>query len=253
MPGRARPPATPPATPPAMGEESLRRDLGRAIEELDQLAYVVSHDLRQPLRAIGSYVVLLEQELEGRLSGDAARFIGFVEDGVRRMDALIVDLLAYSRIGRSGETGRVDCGAALTAALAALAPDIAAAGAKVTLATPMPEIRGDESEVERLFAELVGNALKYRSPERPLVIVISCADTGGDWEFRVADNGVGIPSEHAERVFGIFQRLHARHEFPGTGIGLALCRKIVIGHGGTIAVDPPSGPGCVLRFTLPKG
>ncbi|RAU20980.1 PAS domain-containing sensor histidine kinase [Paramagnetospirillum kuznetsovii] len=232
--------------------DGLIRELWRSNEELEQFAYVASHDLRQPLRVVGSYVSLMEEELQGNLNGDAQEYMAFVRDGVRRMDRLINDLLTYSRVGRIATDKQVSMCRALDAAIADLQFEIEDSGGAVRILGELPSVLGDESELERLFQNLIGNAVKYRSPDRPPLIEVGCKDLGEAWKVVVTDNGIGIPAEHAERVFGIFQRLHARNEFDGTGVGLAIAKKIVERHGGTIWVEPSDGEGASLSFTWPK-
>ncbi|KIL99996.1 Phytochrome two-component sensor histidine kinase Cyanobacterial phytochrome B [Paramagnetospirillum magnetotacticum MS-1] len=233
--------------------DGLIRELWRSNEELEQFAYVASHDLRQPLRVVGSYVSLLEEELVGSLGGESLEYMGFVRDGVRRMDRLITDLLAYSRVGRVGGDAPFPVAEAVESALSDLQIEIEDSGAVVSVTSTLPTLYGDRGEMERLFGNLIGNALKYRRPDEAPRVSVECEDLGGEWLFRVRDNGIGIPPEHAERVFGIFQRLHARDEYEGTGVGLAIVKKIVDRHGGSARVEPQDGPGTVLAFNWPKG
>lgn len=232
--------------------DALVLELRRSNEELEQFAYVASHDLRQPLRTVRSYMTLIEEAIDDKLEGDTREFMDFIRDGVRRMDALITDLLTYSRVGRSSTDAPVDMGRAADLAIMDLQGEIDEAGALVSVPSRMPVVLGDSGEMARLFQNLIGNALKYRSRERAAAVSVSYQDRGGQWEFTVADNGIGIPPEHAERVFGIFQRLHARDEYEGTGIGLAICRKVVERQGGRIWFTPASAGGTELHFTLPK-
>ncbi len=232
--------------------DGLIRELWRSNEELEQFAYVASHDLRQPLRVVGSYVSLMEEELQGNLNGDALEYMTFVRDGVRRMDRLITDLLTYSRVGRTSTDQPVSMGKAAEAAVTDLQFEIEDSGASVKTVGEPPMVLGDESEMERLFQNLIGNAIKYRRPDQPPQVMVGYEDQGELWRVSVSDNGIGIPPEHAERVFGIFQRLHARNEFEGTGVGLAIAKKIVERHGGTIKVEPREGNGTTLAFTWPK-
>lgn len=232
--------------------DALVLELRRSNEELEQFAYVASHDLRQPLRTVRSYMTLIEEAIDDKLEGDTREFMDFIRDGVRRMDALITDLLAYSRVGRSSTDAPVDMGRAADLAIMDLQGEIDAASAQVIVPPRMPVVLGDSGEMARLFQNLIGNAVKYRNQDCPTVVTVSYADRGGQWEFTVTDNGIGIPLEHAERVFGIFQRLHARDEYEGTGIGLAICRKVVERQGGRIWFTPAPDGGTVLRFTLPK-
>lgn len=232
--------------------DALVLELRRSNEELEQFAYVASHDLRQPLRTVRSYMTLIEESLDDRLDGETREFMDFIRDGVRRMDALITDLLAYSRVGRASTDQPVDTGRAVDLALMDLQGEVDESGARIALPAKMPVVSGDAGEMARLFQNLIGNAVKYRNPGHPPQVVVSVADQGETWEFRVADNGIGIPPEHAERVFGIFQRLHARDEYEGTGIGLAICRKVVERQGGRIWVSDNRDGGTVFHFTWPK-
>ena len=232
--------------------DALVLELRRSNEELEQFAYVASHDLRQPLRTVRSYVSLIEESLDDKLDGETREFMDFIRDGVRRMDALITDLLAYSRVGRAGKDQPVDTGRAANLAIVDLQSEVDDCGAHVHLPDKMPVVLGDAGELTRLFQNLIGNAVKYRSPENRPEVTVTVVDNGELWEFTIADNGIGVPPEHAERVFGIFQRLHARDEYEGTGIGLAICRKVVERQGGRIWVEPNPGGGTVFHFTWPK-
>jgi light-regulated signal transduction histidine kinase (bacteriophytochrome) len=221
----------------------------RSNEELTQFAYVASHDLQEPLRMVDSYLGLIEHRYKGKLDADADIFIGFAVDGARRMKRLIDDLLVYSRVNtRCFEIGRVDCNEALADVLEVLAEQ--AAGAEIE-AGKLPVIEADLAQVERLFANLIGNALKFRS-EHPPRIAISARRTGALWEFAVSDNGIGIEPEFREKVFEIFARLHNRDQYEGSGIGLAACKRIVDLHGGTIHAEAAPGGGSTFRFTLPQ-
>ncbi|MGE5506400.1 MAG: sensor histidine kinase [Actinomycetota bacterium] len=231
---------------------ALVRELRRSNEELEQFAYVASHDLRQPLRVVGSYVTLIEEALEGSLDDETREYMDFARDGVRRMDLLITDLLTYSRVGRTATDGPVDIDQAIQGAIADLQIEIEESGARVSVAQDMPVVMGDTLEMVRLFQNLIGNAIKYRRPDVPPEVQIFCTEEDGNWSFAVTDNGIGVPAEHSERVFGIFQRLHARDVYEGTGIGLAVCRKIVERHGGAIRVEARDGPGTTVRFTWPR-
>lgn len=224
--------------------------LQRSNEELTQFAYVASHDLQEPLRMVDSYLGLIEHRYKGRLDADADIFIGFAVDGARRMKRLIDDLLVYSRVNtRTFEIGQVDCGEALGAVLEVLGDQIAQAGAEIAVG-PLPVIEADQSQVERLFANLIGNALKFRSAHPPY-IAVSARRVGAMWEFAVSDNGIGIEPEFREKVFEIFARLHNRDQYDGSGIGLAACKRIVDLHGGTIRAEAGAGRGSTFRFTLP--
>jgi PAS domain S-box-containing protein len=227
-------------------EEELRR----SNEELERFAYVASHDLQEPLRTVASYVQLLARRYGDRLDTDATEFIGYAVDGVHRMQRLIEDLLAYSRVGtRAAEPTRTDAGAALGAALDGLHALIAETEARVTYER-LPVVLADRGQVEQLFANLIGNALKFRNTAPPAV-AISAERSGAWWVFRLRDNGIGIDPQYVDRIFVLFQRLHGRDEHPGTGIGLAICKKIVERHGGRIWVESAPGRGTTVSFTLP--
>lgn len=232
--------------------DGLIRELWRSNEELEQFAYVASHDLRQPLRVVSSYVSLMEEELQGALNSDTLEYMAFVRDGVRRMDRLITDLLTYSRVGRTAADQTVALDKAVASALTDLQFEIEDAEAEIRIDGSLPVVMGDESELERVFLNLIGNAIKYRRPDHPPMIRIRVDEVSDAWRVVISDNGIGIPAEHAERVFGIFQRLHARDEFEGTGVGLAIVKKIVERHGGTIMVEPGDDAGTTIIFTWPK-
>jgi len=229
------------------------RDLLRSNEELEQFAYVASHDLQEPLRKVTSFVQLLQQRYEGELDDRADQYIEFAVDGSKRMQVLINDLLAFSRVGRT--TDRfvpVDMAAALGVALGSLDDLLVETDTSVTVAGELPTVPGDPVLLASLWQNLVGNAVKFRGADPPAVTVAveAAADS---WNFSVTDNGIGIEPRFADRVFVIFQRLHSRDAYSGTGIGLAMCKKIVEFHGGTISVDGGYTGGARLCFTLPTG
>jgi PAS domain S-box-containing protein len=230
----------------------LRRraeELERSNAELEQFAYVASHDLSEPLRMISGFVQLLSDRYKGRLDDDADDFIGYTIDGVDRMQTLIDDLLAYSRVGRQTEDGDVDLDLVLEGARSALAAAISDSGAEIH-AEPLPTVFGDPRELSQLMQNLLSNAIKFVEEGTPR-IEISAVPRDGMWEVAVADNGIGIEPRYAERIFKMFQRLHGRDSYPGTGIGLAICKKIVERHGGAIEVEPGQDGGSVFRVTLP--
>jgi len=203
---------------------------------------------------ISSYVAILERRYGDSFDADARDFMGFVRDGAQRMDRMVLDLLDYSRIGRVGaDHAPTPLTEVVEAALAALRLGIEEAAAEITVAADLPVVSGARGELVRLFQNLVGNALKYRQPDRRPIIAISCQRCDGGWQFAVADNGIGIAPEYFERIFAIFQRLHTREKYDGTGIGLAICKKIVEHHGGRIWVDSVPGEGSTFRFTLQDG
>ena len=225
-------------------------ELKRSNEELERFAYVASHDLQEPLRTIASYVQLLERRYAGRLDADATEFIGFAVDGAKRMQRLIDDLLAFSRVGTRGAAMvPVDSGGIVELSLEDLAAAIAESGARVECGL-LPVVHADPVQCQHLFTNLIGNALKFHGTSPPLVRVDAVRD-GAFWRFSVSDNGIGIAAEYFERIFVIFQRLHLREEFKGTGIGLAICKKVVERHHGRIWVESEAGKGSTFFFTLP--
>jgi signal transduction histidine kinase len=229
---------------------SHAEELARANAELQKFAYVASHDLQEPLRMISSYLQLLERRYKGKLDQDADDFIAFAVDGARRMQGLINDILQLSRLGtREKSLSAIDCEAILEQALTNLRASIEGTGAQVTH-DPLPRITADPTQLVQLFQNLVGNAIKFRGQADPLIHV-SAERNGAAWLFSVRDNGIGIDRQYFDRIFGIFQRLHGRGEYPGTGIGLAICRKIVEGHGGRIWVESEPGKGTTFYFTVP--
>ncbi len=224
--------------------------LNRSNEELGQFAYIASHDLQEPLRMVASYTQLLSRRYKGKLDADADEFISFAVDGASRMQRLIQDLLAYSRVGTKG-TNLVDVSSedALRQALLNLRGTIEEKGALVTH-DPLPIVLADEMQLTQLFQNLVGNGIKYQGSGIPQIHISAARNGGKTWTFSVKDNGLGIDSQYFEKIFGMFQRLHKREEFAGTGIGLAICKKIVERHGGTISVASEPGQGSTFSFAL---
>jgi len=235
------------------GEEKLRlsvQDLARSNAELEQFAYVVSHDLQEPLRMVASYVQLLDERYKDQLDSNAHEFIAYAVDGATRMKRMITDLLTYSRIGKNGkEIAAVGCEAALGQACADLRACITEAAAEISHG-PLPTVPGDAAQFTHLFQNLIGNAIKFRSQAPPRVHV-SAEQNGEEWVFSVRDNGIGLDPQFADRIFLVFQRLHGREDYPGTGIGLAIARKIVEGRGGRIWVESEPGKGATFRFSVP--
>jgi PAS domain S-box-containing protein len=227
-------------------------ELARSNSELQQFAYVASHDLQEPLRMIGSYTQLLERRYGDKLDADAREFMGFVVDGATRMKQLIEDLLAYSRVGTRGKELRpVQAQAALERALVNLRASIESADAQVTH-DALPEVSADDTQLTQLFQNLIGNAIKFRKKDEPIRVHVGVQDAGAEWRFSVSDNGIGIEPQYYERIFMVFQRLHTREEYAGTGIGLAICKKVVDRHRGRIWVESALGKGSTFNFTLSK-
>ncbi|HEY9618819.1 MAG TPA: ATP-binding protein [Crinalium sp.] len=233
-------------------ETRQREELARSNVELQQFAYVASHDLQEPLRMVTSYLQLLERRYKDKLDADAHDFIGFAVDGASRMKTLIQDLLTYSRVGTHGKPfERVNCSAVVERAIANLKIAIEENNAIVTC-NLLPNVIGDASQLGQLFQNLLSNAIKFRRTDVVPQIYIGADEQATAWQFYVRDNGIGIEAEYAERIFVIFQRLHGRTEYPGTGIGLAVCKKIVERHGGQIWIQSELGMGTTFYFTLPK-
>jgi PAS domain S-box-containing protein len=234
-------------------EESLRttaEDLRRSNADLSQFAYVASHDLQEPLRMVASYVQLLQKRYRGKLDADADEFIHYAVDGANRMQRLIQDLLSYSRVDtRTQPTQIVESAKAFDQAVANLRASVAEHQAEVTR-DPLPAVRGDGTQLAQLLQNLIGNAIKFKGDRTPRVHVSAKLEQQ-HWVFTVRDNGIGIEPRYFERIFAIFQRLHSREEYPGTGIGLAICKRIVERHGGRIWVESEPGAGTAFNFTLP--
>ncbi|MGW1974344.1 sensor histidine kinase [Streptomyces sp. NPDC001889] len=237
--------------------EEQRIELERSNSELEQFAYVASHDLQEPLRKVASFCQLLERRYGDRLDERGTQYISFAVDGAKRMQVLINDLLTFSRVGRLHDSVRtVALDESLDRAVRDLSVAIADSGAEIVVPDPLPAVQGDPTLFTMLWQNLVGNAVKFRSPDRVPRIEITAghsAEEGatGVWTFAVTDNGIGIPGEFADKVFVIFQRLHSRDVYSGTGIGLSLCKKIVEHSGGRIWVDQEYGDGTRIVFTLP--
>ncbi len=230
--------------------EKTVADLKRSNSELEQFAYVASHDLQEPLRMVASYTQLLAKRYKGKLDTDADEFIGYAVDGANRMQRLIQDLLAYSRVTTQGhDFERVKCDEVLEEVLDNLRLAVDESQTVVTHNVQLT-VMADRGQLGQVFQNLIGNAIKFRGQEPPWVH-ISAERRNEEWLFSVRDNGIGIDPQYADRIFVVFQRLHAREEYPGTGIGLAICKKIVERHGGRIWVKSQLGKGATFYFTLP--
>jgi two-component system sensor histidine kinase/response regulator len=227
-------------------------ELMRSNEELQQFAYIASHDLREPLRTVSIYAQLLAKRYKGRLEGDADQFIGFIVHNAERMETLVHDLLDFSRIDVRGMDffSRTSCDMALDDAIGNIHPLIEETGAKIT-SDPLPCVMGDLVQLTRLFQNLLVNSIKYRGDDAPRIHV-SSQDNGGEFLFAVKDNGIGIDPQYAEKIFGIFRVLQPRDRSSGSGMGLAICRKIVTRHEGRIWVESALGQGATFYWTLPK-
>jgi PAS domain S-box-containing protein len=225
-------------------------ELKRSNTELEQFAYVASHDLQEPLRMVASYMQLLAERYQGQLDAKADKYIGYAVDGARRMQALINDLLALSRVNsRGAEFVSTDCESVIGRVLHDLDAGIRSANALVEC-EGLPTVMADEQQIAQLLQNLIGNALKFRAADAPH-IRLAAEQQNGLWLFSVQDNGIGIDPEHADKIFILFQRLHSRQQYDGTGIGLAICKKIVERHGGRIWVESEPGKGSTFKFTLP--
>jgi len=220
-------------------------------KELEQFAYVASHDLQEPLRTISGFVDLLKKEYRETLNGNGQVYLNYLAQASDRMKTLIKDLLDYSRIGREKQAMPVDCDLLLEEVLADLGKTIRESDARIT-AGPLPSLRAYPTELKLLFQNLIANAIKFRHPERSPEITVSAAADNGKWRFTVSDNGIGIEQQFLERIFIIFQRLHSRSQYEGSGIGLAHCKKIVEFHQGEIWVDSTPGKGSRFSFTVSK-
>jgi light-regulated signal transduction histidine kinase (bacteriophytochrome) len=230
--------------------ERRAAELERSNSDLQEFAYVASHDLSEPLRMVSSYVQLLARRYQDKLDSDADEFIGFAVDGVNRMQRLIDDLLAYSRAGTAEyRFGAVDVGELVRDTLVGMQTTVAESGATV-VAGELPEVWGDEGQLRQLFQNLIGNGIKFRADAPPRVEVSAEREERG-WLFRVSDNGIGIDPRHAQRIFSVFKRLHGRDEYPGSGIGLSICKRIVERHHGRISVERNPSGGSTFSFTIP--
>ncbi len=225
-------------------------ELVRSNEELEKFAYVASHDLQEPLRMVSSYTGLLANRYEDKLDDQAREFIEFAKDGTQRMQRLIKDLLEYSRVSTQGNTLiPVDCNSIYDDVINMLKLSIDECDATIRKST-LPVVSGDVSQLRQLFQNLIANAIKYREKDKLVEVDILVKQDGDHWQFSIADNGIGIDPQFYSRIFDVFQRLHTRDQYSGTGIGLAICKKIVARHGGRIWIESTSGKGSTFYFTL---
>jgi|GEM_PF-2832677 len=226
--------------------------LTRSNAELEQFAYAASHDLREPLRTIINFVQLLQERLKSKLDATDERYMGFITDATKRMDTLIQDLLQYARLETRAQPFQpVNCNTVLQLVKENLRTTIEETRAEITHDHPLPIVRGDITQLTQLFQNLIGNGIKFRRPEEPPRLHIGATKQNEEWIFSVHDNGIGIDPQYFQRIFVIFERLHPQDKYPGTGIGLAICRKIVERHGGRIWVESEPGKGSTFFFTLP--
>ncbi|MFY9907639.1 MAG: ATP-binding protein [Terriglobales bacterium] len=234
-------------------EEALARkveQLARSNAELEQFAYIASHDLQEPLRMVAAYTQLLAERYRGKLDDNADKFIGYASEGALRMQTLIQDLLAFSRVGRGCDACvEVNCETLMAEVLQNLEPAIKESGAEVTHAA-LPVVWADRSQMAQVLQNLIGNAIKFRGSEAPRIFV-QAEKTDAHWLFSVRDNGIGVAPEHVDSIFVVFQRLHTRTEYPGNGIGLSICKKIIERCGGKIWIESNAGHGSIFKFTLP--
>lgn len=230
--------------------EEYAGELKKSNTELEQFAYVASHDLQEPLRMVGSYCQMLQRRYKGKLDKDADDFIGFAVEGALRMQQMINDLLTYSRVGRTGKgVAEIRIEDVVKTAVSNLQAAIAESKAVVTW-DPLPTLSGERVQLLQLFQNLIGNAIKFRAEDRPIEVHVAAAREGELWHFQVRDTGIGIEKQYLERIFLIFQRLHDRSKYKGTGIGLAVCKKVVEHHGGRIWVESEPGKGTTFHFTM---
>jgi PAS domain S-box-containing protein len=233
-------------------QKRVEAEIRRANQDLEQFAFSASHDLQEPLRSVKIYSELLSQRYSSRLDGQALEFLEFLRSGATRMELLVSDLLTYTQVSKPIESSEItDANAVLAIVLENMAGSILESGARIT-SDPLPAVPMHRAHLQQLFQNLIGNAIKYRSPNRPPEIQVAAQHQGQGWIFTVTDNGIGIEPEYKEKVFGLFKRLHTSEEYSGTGIGLAICQRIVDQHNGRIWVESEPGRGSAFRFTIPR-
>jgi light-regulated signal transduction histidine kinase (bacteriophytochrome) len=230
----------------------VQEEIRRANEDLEQFAFSASHDLQEPLRSVKIYSELLTNSYGSGLDSQALEFLGYLRSGASRMETLVRDLLAYTQVIKFDKPTEIaEAGEALEASLANLSSMVSETGAQIT-ADPLPAVRVHATHLQQLFQNLIGNALKYRNSSRPPVVHITAEHQNGRCQFAVSDNGIGIDPAYKETIFGLFKRLHTSDEYSGTGIGLAICQRIVDRYHGRIWVESEPGTGSTFRFTLPE-
>lgn len=230
--------------------EQTKNKLELKNKELSQFAYIVSHDLKEPLRTVSNSIDVIKEEYEKLLKVEDKTLFDFISSATRRMTRVITDLLEYSEIGQGKTKVRIDCNQLVQEVIQDLDAKIQQAGAKVHVDS-LPSVEGYETEFRLLFQNLLGNGIKYANPDLPPLIEVSAEKLENEWKFKVRDNGIGIAEEHQEKIFSVFQRLHHQQEIEGSGIGLAHCKKIVDLHEGSIGVESTLGEGSTFWFTLP--
>jgi light-regulated signal transduction histidine kinase (bacteriophytochrome) len=230
----------------------LQAQMARANRDLEQFAFSASHDLQEPLRSIKVYSELLTKRYSDKLDGEALEYLGYLSSGARRMEALVRDLLTYTQVTKIDTSEEIaDANQALAFALENLSNTIAESGAAVTT-SPLPCVSMHAMHLQQLFQNLIGNGIKYCSPERPPVIHVAAERLNEVSVFAITDNGIGIANQYLEKIFGLFKRLHTDEEYSGTGIGLAICKRIVEQYSGRIWVESRVGQGSTFRFTVPQ-
>lgn len=232
-------------------QKHVEDELRRANQDLEQFAFSASHDLQEPVRSVKIYSELLIRNCADKLDAESREYLAYLRGGATRMEMLVRDLLSYTQVMKLDKpVESADAGQALTSAIASLAGAIGETGARVT-SDPLPLLWVHGTHLQQLFQNLIGNAIKYRSPDQVPAVHIAATRHDGDWIFAVSDNGIGIDPQYKERIFGLFKRLHTSDEYSGTGIGLAICRRIVDRYHGRIWVESEPGKGSTFQFTLP--
>jgi light-regulated signal transduction histidine kinase (bacteriophytochrome) len=230
--------------------EMINKELAFHLSEIEQFTYIASHDLQEPLRTLSNFTQLVKEEYAGKLDDDGNKYIDFISTSANRMRSIVKDLLDYSLLGKDSVKSNIDCTSLVNSVLADMAGLIRSADAHFTV-KDLPTLTGYENELRLMLQHLISNALKFRKKEVRPEITLSCANTGKDWEFSMADNGIGLDPRHHKKIFSIYKRLHNRNDYDGSGIGLAYCKKIAELHGGRIWVEPNESGGSTFKFTIP--